>query len=138
MDTEVIDISSLDDTMPGLSKGNTGNFGGGIELLMNEKKDESKSGDDGIKLNDLEELENELNEITGSSGNEPSISKSSIFTDPIPDLNDIDDVNESQLKLIKDFFAHYKANEAGKWVKVYNYENAEKTMEFIEEKMLKE
>ena len=53
-------------------------------------------------------------------------------------LNDIDDVNESQLKLIKDFFAHYKANEAGKWVKVYNYENAEKTMEFIEEKMLKE
>ena len=93
MDSEVIDISSLDDSMPGMSKGKgTTNFGGGIELLMNEKKDETKSGsgDDGIKLNDLEELENELNEITGSS-DEPAISKSSIFTDPIPDLNDIDE-----------------------------------------------
>jgi hypothetical protein len=93
MDSEVIDLSSLDDSMPGMSKGKgTTNFGGGIELLMNEKTDPSKSGsgDDGIKLNDLEELENELNEITGSS-DEPAISKSSIFTDPIPNLNDIDE-----------------------------------------------
>ena len=46
-------------------------------------------------------------------------------------LCDISDVNDIQLKIIKDFFSHYKTNENNKWVKVYDYENAEKTIEFI-------
>jgi inorganic pyrophosphatase len=48
-------------------------------------------------------------------------------------INDIADLNDTQLQIIKDFFSHYKANEPDKWVKVYDYENAGKTMEFIAE-----
>ena len=39
-----------------------------------------------------------------------------------------------ELTIIKDFFSHYKANETEKWVKVYDFENAAKTLEFIESK----
>ena len=51
-------------------------------------------------------------------------------------LNDITDLNENQLQLIKDFFRHYKNNEPNKWVKVYDFVNAEKTLEFIESKRI--
>ena len=51
-------------------------------------------------------------------------------------LNDITDLNENQLQLIKDFFRHYKNNEPNKWVKVYDFVNAEKTIEFIESKRI--
>lgn len=49
-------------------------------------------------------------------------------------LKDISDLNELHLKMIKDFFSHYKTNESGKWVKVYDFENKEKTIQFIESK----
>ena len=41
------------------------NFGSGIELLMNEKKKGTGSGggDDDIKVDDLDNLENELNDL---------------------------------------------------------------------------
>ena len=76
---EVIDIASLGKTpVITLSKSNTGpddnmlhevtkskpsvNFGGGIELLMNDKRksDGSKDPTSDIDLGDLTELENEL------------------------------------------------------------------------------
>ena len=40
------------------------NFGGGIELLMNEKKKDSNKKDSNIDLEDLNQLENELNELS--------------------------------------------------------------------------
>jgi len=69
MDNEIIDISSLnenlDDTWDFSFKKNKNstNFGGGIELLMNDKKkDTSKSSGD-IDIDDLNILENELNDL---------------------------------------------------------------------------
>jgi len=63
MDNEIIDISSInlnDSPM----KINSSNFGGGIELLMNDKmKDGGKQPSSDIHIDDLENLENELNNL---------------------------------------------------------------------------
>jgi len=50
------------------------NFGGGIELLMNEKRknDGSKTPPTDIDLGDLTELENELNDLSKDLGNDDS------------------------------------------------------------------
>ena len=45
----------------------TVNFGGGIELLMNDKKKTSSTMN--LNLGELDTLENELNELTGNSSN---------------------------------------------------------------------
>jgi len=97
---EVIDIASLGKTpVITLSKSNTGpddnmlhevtkskpsvNFGGGIELLMNDKRksDGSKDPTSDIDLGDLTELENELNDLTSDieHSNSRSPSKSGLF-----------------------------------------------------------
>ena len=93
---EVIDIASLGETpVITLSKSDAGsdssayrepprsskpsvNFGGGIELLMNDKRksDSSKDPSADIDLGDLTELENELNDL--SSDIEHSSSRSPI------------------------------------------------------------
>lgn len=54
---------SLDDNVP-TSKSST-NFGGGIELLMNDKK-KSSSSSMNIDLGQLDNLEKELNELSGN------------------------------------------------------------------------
>lgn len=66
-------VSSESDTKPSV------NFGGGIELLMNDKRksDPSKKGAE-IDIDDLNDLENELNDLTDSvSPKAPS--KSGLF-----------------------------------------------------------
>ena len=61
------------------------NFGGGIELLMNEKK---KGASTEIGLGELSDLENELNTLSSDVNNIKSIenSKSSIFNNTINSL----------------------------------------------------
>ncbi len=83
---EIIDIGSLKESV--ISFGNESskksgniNFGSGIELLMNEKRkneNPSKNPSTDIDLGDINELENELNELTekASSG---GVSKSNLF-----------------------------------------------------------
>jgi len=93
---EVIDLGALNDldpismsiseTGPGNGSGNGSgmkpsvNFGGGIELLMNDKK-KSSSSSMNIDLGELDKLENELNELSGagapSSYSAPTTSSSS-------------------------------------------------------------
>ena len=64
---EIIDIG-LDDLDTDLKTNNSSsNFGGGIELLMNDKK-RSSSGSTKIDLEELDNLENELNALSGVSG----------------------------------------------------------------------
>ena len=65
---EIIDIGDLDiiEDISIPSKSKSSNFGGGIELLMNDKhregsKKRSDSGD--INIDDLNNLENELNDL---------------------------------------------------------------------------
>lgn len=76
---EVIDIG-LNDLEPiSLNFGEPSkagvSFGGGIELLMNDKKRSSSSGN--LDLGELDNLESELNELSGSGAPPPSSSSSS-------------------------------------------------------------
>jgi hypothetical protein len=69
MDSEIIDISNLNDGMDDLR---SVNFGGGIELLMNDKVKDGKSSkskdyNDDISLDDLNKLESELNDLSDST-----------------------------------------------------------------------
>lgn len=85
-EAEIIDIGNSKESV--ISFGNEGskksgniNFGSGIELLMNEKRkneNPSKNPSTDIDLGDINELENELNELsekTSSGG----VSKSNLF-----------------------------------------------------------
>jgi len=85
MDTEIIDISSLNfeneaaiNIGSGGSKLKSTNFGGGIELLMNDKVKENKKSD--IDIEDLNNLENELNNLADiSTENSSAFQQSSDF-----------------------------------------------------------
>ncbi len=75
MDHDFIDISMDFDNLDDLNNGgNKKSFGGGIELLMNDKKSESKGHSSDIDIDDLNNLENELNDLanqtTGSMTND--------------------------------------------------------------------
>ena len=54
------------------------NFGPGIELLMNDKK-KSSSSNVHIDLGELDQLENELNELSGASASTPPAPKNDSF-----------------------------------------------------------
>lgn len=66
MDNDIIDISTNfeKDNYNGKSKRN---FGGGIELLMNDKKNYSNGHSSDINIDDLNHLENELNDLTSET-----------------------------------------------------------------------
>ena len=80
MEPEVIDISTLNEPSISIPKNESGaNFGGGIELLMNNKKGQkSQNESEDISLGDLEQLESELNEMSNTNTD-----KNTIFTEPI-------------------------------------------------------
>jgi len=84
MDSEIIDISTLtfENEKPSGEGGRlkSANFGGGIELLMNDKVRESvgKQTSD-INIDDLNNLENELNNLADPSSFSESSSSSSSF-----------------------------------------------------------
>ena len=74
MDPEIIDLGSLDIGSGSGSGGNGGkksaNFGGGLELLMNDKfksGNNDKSGSTNINLDDITSLEDDLRQIDSSS-----------------------------------------------------------------------
>ena len=84
--TEVIDINL--DNIPTINLGGDSsssrpsvNFGGGIELLMNDKKmnDGKKSPTTDIDLGDLNDLEQELNDLAEEPKSTKSFSKSGLF-----------------------------------------------------------
>jgi hypothetical protein len=71
---EIIDLGALNDLEPlsinlndSPSTKSSVNFGGGIELLMNDRKRSNSSGNINIDLGELDTLENELNVLSGSS-----------------------------------------------------------------------
>jgi len=75
MQTETIVLNDTDIHIP--IQSNSINFGGGIELLMNEKLRPEKHNDlMDINISDLNELETELNELT-----EPTVFKASTKSD---------------------------------------------------------
>ena len=68
MDNDIIDISMDFDNLDNhqFNSGKT-NFGGGIELLMNDKKTESQGQTSDIYIEDLNNLENELNDLAAET-----------------------------------------------------------------------
>ena len=96
IDAEVIDLKNIGDKPTiSLSKSDDGpktptnvpssrssvNFGGGLELLMNDKRksDGSKANTKDVGLDDLNDLENQLNDLTDDINNEKTKSKSGLF-----------------------------------------------------------
>jgi hypothetical protein len=80
MDSEIIDISSLNFS-DGPSLKST-NFGGGLELLMNDKKSSGGRQSSDINVDDLNSLENELNDLVDDVDPGPSLfeGKSDMFS----------------------------------------------------------
>jgi len=66
---------------------NSGNFGGGLELLMNDKIKDSKPSSDNIDLDDLNNLENELNELSQNNSGEKFTAKSDLFNNNNVDID---------------------------------------------------
>ena len=50
--------------------GKSSNFGGGLELLMNNNIKENKSGGSDVNFSDLNNLENELNDLSRRCSNQ--------------------------------------------------------------------
>jgi hypothetical protein len=76
MDNDIIDISLDFENLDGSGSWNNSkktNFGGGIELLMNEKKMDNSGPTSDIDIEDLNNLEDELNNLANeTSGSGPS------------------------------------------------------------------
>lgn len=108
------DIPSIDLNETSSSSKPSVNFGGGIELLMNDKRKsdgKSKFSNDDIGLSDINDLENELNDLVEEpASSAPAISKSGLFgtsffggkKDNGIKLNTDDDDNNSAIKLNRD------------------------------------
>ena len=107
-DIETINISELDEK-PSV------NFGSGIELLMNDRKKRESGANtptSDINLGDLQDLEQELNDLTDNNNSAPSMreARSSLFSSiPTPssnmnvsfsnnNTNDIDNLSIASLK----------------------------------------
>jgi Family of unknown function (DUF5767) len=83
MDNEIIDISMDFDNLQDNTNWNSSkktNFGGGIELLMNEKKMENNGPTSDIDIEDLNNLENELNDLANETTNIPNSFESGMFS----------------------------------------------------------
>ena len=91
------DINLNTSSEPTLGKQPSVNFGGGIELLMNEKKRGGSTGD--VGLGELSELENELNDLSVDIDKKTSeISRSSLFNTAINSLSDNKEDNVNSLE----------------------------------------
>jgi hypothetical protein len=64
---DIIDISLDFESLDGLGSSKKTNFGGGIELLMNDKQKASAGPTSDIDIDDLNNLENELNDLANNS-----------------------------------------------------------------------
>jgi hypothetical protein len=67
-------------------------FGGGIELLMNDKKKEKSQSSTSVDLSDISALENDLNSLSEDTKSQKNISKSDLFSNNI-------NISESKIKI---------------------------------------
>lgn len=85
MEPDIIDISS---TTFGDSASSS-NFGGGIELLMNEKKgNKTESSEENIDVSDIEKLESELNEMSDLGDGSGQANR--MFSESLPETINLD------------------------------------------------
>ena len=60
---DITELDFTDDNFGGTEK-KSSNFGGGLELLMNDRIKENKTTTSDIDMDDLNNLENELNNLS--------------------------------------------------------------------------
>ena len=77
---DIIEISELNFNDDNFKSVKGGNFGGGLELLMNDKVKETSNISSDIDLEDLNNLENELNELAQEVPSQSFKSKSDVFS----------------------------------------------------------
>ena len=77
---DLMEITELDMNDSGF--GRSSNFGGGLELLMNDKVRESSRPTSDINLDDLNKLENELNDLVDEIPSNGFAPKSDLFDRP--------------------------------------------------------
>ena len=88
MDDNIIDISMDFDNLQDNNWSNKTNFGGGIELLMNDKKTESRAPTSDIDIEDLNNLEDELNNLANETAPISNSFESGLFGIKINDIDD--------------------------------------------------
>ena len=81
-----MEITELD--LNGGDFGRSSNFGGGLELLMNDKMRESSRPTSDIDLDDLNKLENELNDLVDDIPSTGFAPKSDLFDRPSVSFSD--------------------------------------------------
>ena len=79
MDNDIIDISMDFENLSNNNWNSKSNFGGGIELLMNDKKSENHGPTSDIDIDDLNNLENELNDLTNDTTPMNNVFESPLF-----------------------------------------------------------
>ncbi len=106
MDPDIIELSNLDGDFEDITNNlhdipvHSSNFGGGIELLMNEKQKKKENDPYSENLNlgvdDLDKLENELNDLSSSDNknfSEPVINNSHINMKKMHSIQTDDNLN---------------------------------------------
>ena len=82
MDNDIIDISTDFDSLDNIGGGwgsKKTNFGGGLELLMNDKQKASAGPSSDIDIDDLNNLENELNDLANTTAPSSNNFESGLF-----------------------------------------------------------
>jgi hypothetical protein len=83
MDNDIIDISTDFDSLDNIGGSEWGsnktNFGGGLELLMNDKQKASAGPSSDIDIDDLNNLENELNDLANTTAPSSNNFESGLF-----------------------------------------------------------
>jgi hypothetical protein len=79
MNNDIIDISMDFDSLDNNFGGSKSNFGGGIELLMNDNKPSSHGPTSDIDIEDLNNLENELNDLANDTAPMSNSFESGLF-----------------------------------------------------------
>jgi len=88
---DLMEITELDLNDSGF--GRTSNFGGGLELLMNDKVRENSRPTSDIDLEDLNKLENELNDLVDDFPSNGFAPKSDLFDRPSVSFSDEPSIN---------------------------------------------
>lgn len=86
MNPEIIEISEIDPIAPQEIPVYTTNFGSGIELLMNDKQKNKKEMNVDVGIEDLDQLENDLNDLSEVNSINDPIINNSLFNEKKIDL----------------------------------------------------
>ena len=85
--TELFEFTELDLDNTEFNKGSS-TSGGGLELLMNDRVKDARKPTSDINLSDLNNLENELNDLTDGSNSDSHKPKSDFFNNPSVSFSD--------------------------------------------------